>query len=317
MAAEVPEIYAESAADRLIVGRVARLVRRYAPALVIFIAVILVWEWAFHFFRIGTFLLRPPSSIARKFVELCPLSAIGPGLGNVAVTLGRTLVRPDQWSDLGLEVYRAAGDCTLLGRGLYTFIEAIGGFIIGCSLGLLVGLVISRWPSASRLLMPYAIATNSIPIIALSPIMTVWFGIEQGSKIAIVAVMTFFPMLLSTIRGLNSPDRAALDLMRSYAASDMEVFFKLRLPMALPFIFSALKVATTLSLIGAVVAEFFGGFTKALGVYIKSEASLLHLDEAWAAIVVASILGIAFYWVIVLVERLALPWHVSFRNQEQ
>ncbi len=317
MAAEVPEIYAESAADRLIVGRVARLVRRYAPALVIFIAVILVWEWAFHFFRIGTFLLRPPSSIARKFVELCPLSAIGPGLGNVAVTLGRTLVRPDQWSDLGLEVYRAAGDCTLLGRGLYTFIEAIGGFIIGCSLGLLVGLVISRWPSASRLLMPYAIATNSIPIIALSPIMTVWFGIEQGSKIAIVAVMTFFPMLLSTIRGLNSPDRAALDLMRSYAASDMEVFFKLRLPMALPFIFSALKVATTLSLIGAVVAEFFGGFTKALGVYIKSEASLLHLDEAWAAIVVASILGIAFYWVIVLVERLALPWHVSFRDQKQ
>jgi len=317
MAAQVPEIYAESAADRLIVGRAAGLVRRYAPALVIFIAVILIWEWAFHFFQIGTFLLRPPSSIARKFVELCPLSAIGPGLGNVVVTLGRTLVHPDQWSDLGLEVYRAAGDCTLLGRGLYTFIEAIGGFIIGCSLGLLVGLVISRWPSASRLLMPYAIATNSIPIIALSPIMTVWFGIEQGSKIAIVAVMTFFPMLLSTIRGLNSPDRAALDLMRSYAASDMEVFFKLRLPMALPFIFSALKVATTLSLIGAVVAEFFGGFTKALGVYIKSEASLLHLDEAWAAIIVASILGIAFYWVIVLVERLALPWHVSFRHQEQ
>lgn len=316
MAAEVPEIYAENAADRLIVGRVARLVRRYAPALVIFIAVILVWEWAFHFFRIGAFLLRPPSSIARKFVELCPLSAIGPGLGNVAVTLGRMLIHPDQWSDLGLEVYRAAGDCTLLGRGLYTFIEAIGGFIIGCSLGLLVGLVISRWPSASRLLMPYAIATNSIPIIALSPIMTVWFGIEQGSKIAIVAVMTFFPMLLSTIRGLNSPDRAALDLMRSYAASNMEVFFKLRLPMALPFIFSALKVATTLSLIGAVVAEFFGGFTKALGVYIKSEASLLHLDEAWAAIVVASILGIAFYWVIVLVERLALPWHVSFRSAD-
>lgn len=316
MAAEVPEIYAESAADRLIIGRAARLTQRYAPALAVFVLVILLWEWAFHFFQIGSFLLRPPSSIARKFVELCPPASIGPGFANTIATFARTLVQPGQWSGLGLQVYQAMGDCTLFGRGFYTFIEAAGGFVIGCGLGLLVGLVIARWPSASRLLMPYAIATNSIPIIALSPIMTIWFGIEQGSKVAIVAIMTFFPMVLSTIRGLNSADRASLDLMRSYAASEPEIFFKLRLPIALPFIFSALKLATTLSMIGAVVAEFFGGFTKALGVYIKSEASLLHLDEAWAAIIVACILGIAFYWFVALIERLALPWHVAFRNQE-
>jgi NitT/TauT family transport system permease protein len=317
MAAQVPEIYAERAADRLMVGRAARLTQRYAPALVVFLLVIVLWEWAFHFFEIGSFLLRPPSSIARKFVELCPPTSIAPGFANTVATFVRTVAQPSQWSRLGLEVYGAMGDCTLFGRGLYTFIEAAGGFIVGCGLGLLGGLAISRWPSATRLIMPYAIATNSIPIIALSPIMTVWFGIEQGSKIAIVAIMTFFPMLLSTVRGLNSADRASLDLMRSYAASETEVFFKLRLPTALPFIFNALKVATTLSMIGAVVAEFFGGFTKALGVYIKSEASLLHLDEAWAAIIVACIQGIAFYWIVVLVERLALPWHVAFRTNDE
>jgi|DewCreStandDraft_5_1066085.scaffolds.fasta_scaffold04115_4 NitT/TauT family transport system permease protein len=317
MAIEVPEIYAERAADRLIFGRATRLTRRYAPALAVFVLVILAWEWAFHYFQIGSFLLRPPSSIARKFVELCPPASIGPGFANAAVTFVSGLAQPSRWSRLGLDVYGAMGDCTLFGRGLYTFMEAIGGYIIGCGLGLLVGLGIARWPAASRLIMPYAIATNSIPIIALSPIMTVWFGIEQGSKIAIVAVMTFFPMLLSTIRGLHSADRASLDLMRSYAATELEVFFKLRLPTALPFMFSALKVATTLSMIGAVVAEFFGGFTKALGVYIKSEASLLHLDEAWAAIIVACVLGIAFYWVIALIERLALPWHVSFRTSDE
>ena len=173
-----------------------------------------------------------------------------------------------------------------------------------------------RWPPAdlppSRdLVLPYAIASASVPIIALAPLAIVWFGVEQGSKIAIVTLMTFFPTFISALRGLLGVTPQALELMRSCAATERQVFLKLRLPYSLPFVFSALRACTTLAMIGAVVSEFFGGPVKSLGVYIKSTASLFQTREAWSAILVACALGLLFYAAVALLERLTMPWRVE------
>jgi NitT/TauT family transport system permease protein len=134
------------------------------------------------------------------------------------------------------------------------------------------------------------------------------------SKITVVAVLTFFPVMINTVRGLTSASPAALELMRSYAASDLAIFRKVRIPSALPFIFSALKVATTLSMIAAIVSEYFGGPLSNLGVHLVDDAKLSKFALVWSEIIIASLLGIAFFFVISLIERLVMPWYVAFRE---
>jgi len=250
--------------------------RRWGPPLTTFVVVLLLWEVGVRLFNIASYLLPAPSAIVAQLRES-----------------GRFL----------------------LGIGLYTFTEALLGFLLGCSLGVLAAVASVRWKWLASGLLPFGVASNAVPIIALAPLVGVWVGSTgQASKIVIVAIMTFFPTLINTYRGLVSPSPAALELMRSYAATPTQVFLKLRVPASLPFLFNALKISTTLSIIGAVVSEFFGGPLRALGVYIISQASIGHYDEAWAAILVACVLGIAFYSVVVLAERLAMPWHVSQRE---
>jgi NitT/TauT family transport system permease protein len=165
-------------------------------------------------------------------------------------------------------------------------------------------------------LMPFAIALNSVPIIAFAPIMNNWFGSTNPlSKIAIVAVITFFPMMINMVRGLTLVEPAKIELMRSYATTPLQVLIKVRIPNALPYLFNALKVCSTLSLIGAIVGEYFGGPRDSLGVYILQEAQLFRFDNAWAAIIISALLGIAFYLVIIGLERIAIPWHASIDKQ--
>lgn len=204
----------------------------------------------------------------------------------------------------------------LLEIGLFTFGEALAGFAIGCTLGLLTAALCVRFGALAEALVPFSVASNAVPIVALSPLLGIWLGsTSSASKIGVVAIMTFFPTLVGVYRGLSTPSADALQLMRSYAARQREVFLKLRLPAALPYLFNALKVCATLSMIGAVVAEFFGGPQNSLGVYIKSQAGILRMREAWSAILVACLIGIAFYLLIALAERLLMPWHVSFRGE--
>ena len=169
----------------------------------------------------------------------------------------------------------------------------------------------SRFPAFAGVVLPYAIASASVPIVALAPLAIVWFGIGPGSKIAIAALMTFFPTFVGTLRGLLGVDARSLELMRSLAATEWQVFWKLRLPHSLPHVFTALRACTTLAMIGAVVSEFFGGPMKSLGVYIKSTASLFQTRQAWSAILVACVLGLLFYLAVALVERLAVPWRAE------
>ncbi len=256
-------------------GPGARL-RRTLPAAGVFVLALVGWEAVVRLFDIQFYLLPAPSAILRTFA------------------------------------FNAA---FLMGAAWYTGQEALAGFGLGCSLGILVALASVRWRGIADALLPYAIAANSVPIIAFAPLAIVWFGVEQGSKIAIVAMMVFFPTMVSTVRGLRSPAPAALELMRSYGATERQVFLKLRIPAALPFLFTALKISASLAMIGAVVGEFFGGLERSLGVYIVSQAALFHTREAWSAIIVACAFGIAFYLLIAGAERLVIPWYVTLRQR--
>ena len=198
-------------------------------------------------------------------------------------------------------------------RGAWiTFKEAVLGFVLGSGVAVVSALALARWRPLGSALMPYMIAANAIPIIAFAPITNAWFGIlSPWSKVTIAAVLCFFPVLVNTLRGLTSVNPESLELMRSYAATERSVFRRVRIPTSLPFLFPALKVGSVLAMIGAVVGDYFGGSTQALGVVILSAVALSRYELAWAAILVASILGIAFYAAISAVERYALRWHPS------
>jgi NitT/TauT family transport system permease protein len=189
---------------------------------------------------------------------------------------------------------------------------------MGCSAAILTALVLARWRGLATALMPFAIAANAIPIIAFAPIMNNWFGLlNPVSKMAIAAVICFFPVMVNTLRGLTSVHPSSVELMRSYAAGEAATFRRVRIPNSLPYVFSGLKVASVLAMIGAVVSQYFGGLrTTSLGLFIKERAALAFFADAWAAIVVASLLGVGFYLVIVAIERFALRWHPSMRGTE-
>ena len=163
--------------------------------------------------------------------------------------------------------------------------------------------------------MPIAIAANAVPIVAFAPIFDVWFNpLSPFSKMAIAAVLCFLPVMVNTLRGLQSANPRQIELMRSYAASELEIWRRVRVPTALPFVFTALKVASVLAMIGAIVGEYFGGSFNALGVIINSEAQIFHFVTAWAGILLASLLGLALYGSVVLAERVLVRWAPAARE---
>ncbi len=252
-----------------------RRLRKWVPAIAVFGIGIVAWQWILPALGIERYLLPPLSDVLQAFWE-----------------------------------FRSE----LLSGGWITFKEALGGFVLGCGVAFLSALVLARWRPLGNALMPYMIAANAVPIVAFAPITNAWFGtLSPWSKIVIAAVLCFFPVLVNTLRGLTSVRPESLELMRSYAAPQRVVFRRVRIPNSLPFVFSALKIASVLAMIGAVVGDYFGGSTEALGVQIVSAVSLAQYEKAWAAILVASMLGILFYAAVALAERLALSWHPSIR----
>jgi len=204
----------------------------------------------------------------------------------------------------------------LLAATTYTLGEIVAGLLIGAVAGILVGAAAARFGAVRGSLLPFAIAANSVPIIAFAPIFNNWFGVDnQLSKAMIAAVLVFFPVMINTVRGLLTVDPAALELLRSYAASELTVFRSLRIPNSLPFIFTALRVATTLATIGAIVAEYFASPVGSLGQYIATQSSFLAFERSWAAIIFAAAIGIGLYLLVVGLERLVSPW-ASARSAE-
>jgi NitT/TauT family transport system permease protein len=258
------------------VRRARRLAGEWVPAAVVFLAAIVFWESAVRAFDIEDFLLPAPSDIV-------------------------STLRTD-WDQL----WNAA---------FFTFREAFAGFVIGCSAGFLVAAAIARFRLLRTAIMPYAIAAGAVPIIAFAPITNNWFGVTgMSSKIAIAAILCFFPMLVNTMKGLTSVPTASIELMRSYAASELTIFRRVRLPSSLPYVFAGLKVGTVLAMIGAIVGDYFGGAPGALGVQIRRWVGIFAFDQAWAGIVLASVLGIVFYGAVAIAERVAMGWHPSVRG---
>jgi NitT/TauT family transport system permease protein len=196
-----------------------------------------------------------------------------------------------------------------------TFIKSvIPGYLMGCGSGFLVAVLVDRVPFLQRGLLPLGNFVSAIPIVGIAPVMVMWFGFDWQSKAAVVVIMTFFPMLVNTIAGLAASGRMERDLMRSYAAGYTKTLLLLRLPSALPFIFNALKINSTLALIGAIVAEFFGTPIVGMGFRISTEVGRMNVDLVWATIAVAALSGSLFYGILATLERSLTFWHPSYRR---
>jgi NitT/TauT family transport system permease protein len=259
-----------------------RTARFYLPALIVFVGGLVLWELLVGVANIQAFIFPKPSAI------LAALQA--------------------NWSQ---------GTYALAPSAQATLIEAIGGLAIGTVAGVVVAFATARWVSARAALLPLAVAANAIPIIAFAPLMNNWFGVLSPlSKMMMAAILVFFPVMANVTRGLVQVEPAALELMRSYAATEWTVLRKVRIPNAMPFFFTALRLAATLSLIGAIVGEYFGGASLVLGRIIVQSASALRFDVTWAAIVLGAATGIVFYLAIVVVERAVMPWHGSLRGSD-
>lgn len=249
---------------------------RLAVPVIFGVTLIIIWECVVQGFDINAVLLPPPSMIAVQFA------------GSTSIL----------WQDFVQTVIKGA----------------LSGYVIGCGAAFLTAIFIDRFPFLRRGLLPVGNFVAALPIIGMAPILVMWFGFDWQSKAAVVVVMVFFPMLVNTVQGLQATDQMQRDLMRTYAASYPQTLVKLRLPAAMPFIFNGLKISTTLALIGAIVAEFFGSPIKGMGFRISTEVGRLALDMVWAEIVVAAIVGSAFYGGVSLLEKAMTFWHPSQRS---
>jgi NitT/TauT family transport system permease protein len=252
-------------------ARAARRARDWGPPVLLLVGMLTAWELVVRIFSIKQFILPSPIAIANAWVTFLP------------------------------ELYAAAR---------YTFLEILAGLLIGATAGILVGTLTARYRFMQESLMPFAVAASSVPILAFAPLFNNWFGLDQQlSKAMVAAVLCFFPVLINTVRGLTTVDPRAIELFRSYATPEIAVFRKLRVPNALPYIFTSLRLAVTLATIGAVVGEYFAAPRSSLGQYIATYSAFLNFERSWAAIVFACIIGIGLYLVVVVLERLVMPWY--------
>ena len=240
------------------------------------LAILALWEGITRGFDVPTVLLPPPSMIAAR------ISA------SVSIL----------WADFQ-----------------QTYLKAVlAGYVIGCGAGFVTALAVDRSDFLRRGLMPVANLMSALPIVGTAPIMVMWFGFDWQSKAAVVVIMTFFPMLVNTVAGLKATNAMERDLMRTYAASHGQTLTKLRLPAAMPFIFNALKINSTLALIGAIVAEFFGTPIVGMGFRISTEVGRMNVDMIWAKIFVAALAGSLSYGALALLEKRLTFWHPSNRT---
>lgn len=238
--------------------------------------ILIIWEAVTRGAGIPFILLPPPSAIGARIANSLPVLA----------------------ADVRQTIFKAV----------------IFGYIVGSGAGFLAAIAADRVPFLRRGLLPIGNMVSALPIIGVAPIMVMWFGFDWQSKAAVVIIMTFFPMLVNTVAGLAASGHMERDLMRTYASSYWQTLFKLRLPAAAPFIFNALKINSTLALIGAIVAEFFGTPVVGMGFRISTEVGRMNIDMVWAEIAVAALAGSVFYGVVALFERAVTFWHPSVRG---
>lgn len=241
------------------------------------ITLLVLWEGLVRGLQVPSVILPPPSAITTRFAASTDIL----------------------WADF-----------------VQTFVKgALSGYAIGALAAFATAVLVDRYDALRRGLLPVGSFMAALPIVGTAPILVMWFGFDWQSKAAVVVVMVYFPILVNAVEGLRAAEPMQRDLMHTYAASPGQTLMKLRLPAAMPFIFNGLKISTTLALIGAIVAEFFGSPTVGMGFRISTEVGRLALDMVWAEIVVAALAGSAFYGLVALIERRVTFWHPSQRGR--
>lgn len=235
----------------------------YGPAVAAFAAVLVVWEAAVRIARVPAFILPPPTAIGAKLV-----------------------------ADLGL----------LRTHALVTLEEVLAGYLVAVVAGLAIAVLVVRFRSFERVVYPWVVASQTVPKIAIAPLLIIWMGSGMLPKVLIVAVTAFFPVTVNAVTGFRAVEQHYLDLLRSAAATEAQVFLRLRFPYALPFVFGGLKLATTLSVLGAIVAEFMGA-SEGLGYLILSSTFNFEVARVFVALVVLVLMGVGFFGLISLLER--------------
>jgi NitT/TauT family transport system permease protein len=238
---------------------------------------LLIWEGMVRGLGVSPVILPPPSMIGARIAESLPVL----------------------WVDFSQTILKGA----------------LSGYLIGCGAAVGVAVLIDRSPFLQRGLLPVGNFIAALPIVGIAPILVMWFGFDWQSKAAVVVVMVFFPVLVNMVAGLAATDALQRDQMATWSASYWQGLMKLRLPAAMPFLFNGLKIATTLALIGAIVAEFFGSPTRGMGFRISTAVGQLDLPMVWAEIAVAAVAGSAFYGLVAVIEKGATFWHPSQRGR--
>ncbi|WP_299685820.1 ABC transporter permease [uncultured Tateyamaria sp.] len=249
---------------------------RVAVPVIFGLTLLAMWEALVRGFDVSPVILPPPSVVAQTFAASTDIL----------------------WTDFKQTVVKGA----------------LRGFVIGTVAAFVTAILIDRSQFLTRGLLPIGNFVAALPIVGIAPILVNWFGFDWQSKAAVVVVMVFFPVLVNTVQGLQESSAMQRDLMRTYAAGYWQTLWRLRLPAAMPFVFNGLKIATTLALIGAIVAEYFGSPTRGMGFRISTGVGSLSIDLVWAEIAVAALAGTAFYGTVAFVERIVTFWHPSQRG---
>jgi NitT/TauT family transport system permease protein len=246
---------------------------RLAVPVIFGLTLLVLWQMAVRLFEVNQVILPAPSNIWLAIIQNGPVL----------------------WADFIQTVVKGA----------------LSGYVIGAALAIGTAIAVDRSRFLQRGLLPVGNFIAALPIVGTAPILVMWFGFGWQSKAAVVVVMVFFPILVNTVAGLKATEAMQRDLMHTYAASYWQGLIKLRLPAALPFIFNGLKICTTLALIGAIVAEFFGSPIVGMGFRIKTSFGTLELAMVWAEIAVAAVAGSGLYGAVALTERRLTFWHPS------
>jgi len=255
------------------------LARRGLAPVLFGIAVLALWEGITRAYEVPAVILPAPSAIGAKIAASLPVL----------------------WGDFVQTVLKGA----------------LSGYLMGCGAAVVAAVLIDRSAFLKAGLLPVGNFVAALPVVGIAPILVAWFGFDWQSKAAVVVVMVFFPVLVNMVAGLSASERMQRDLMATWGANYWQSLWHLRMPAAMPFLFNGLKIASTLALIGAIVAEFFGSPTMGMGFRISTEVGRLGMDMVWAEIAVAALAGSAFYGLVTAIERGVTFWHPSMRVQQR
>jgi NitT/TauT family transport system permease protein len=249
--------------------RTGSRLRDIASPIVLMLLVLGAWEAAVHLFRIQPYVLPPPSAVARSLFNDGP-RVIFPQLG-------------------------------------VTLVEILAGYSLAIFVAFILSVLIVYWAAFRRGVLPLIVASQTIPVIAIAPVLVIWFGYNATPRIIITAIVAFFPLTVAVVTGLQSVDPLLIDFFRTLKATSIQAFFKLRFPIALPNIFAGLKVAATLAVVGATISEWVGA-SRGLGYLVAQDTQQLNTARVFASLVILGLCGMALFGIVSLIERISMPW---------